>query len=104
MYERIMKLIEHNKLNVAETERRANLSQGQIRRYNKITPRIDNLFKIATYFNVSLDYLVGLSDIKHQNTLSPELSLLLNLAQELDPKDLALVFNLMMRLHQNSDV
>jgi transcriptional regulator with XRE-family HTH domain len=42
-------------------------SHYQSYEYGKTKPTIDNLIKFCQYFNVSADYLIGLSDIKNAN-------------------------------------
>lgn len=61
--ERIQKLMtEKHVSSIAELERKAGLPNGQIRRWDSSTPGIDKVAKVADYFNVSLDYLMGRTD------------------------------------------
>ena len=50
-----------------------NIEQSTLANYEngKRVPKIDILIKIAQYYNVSTDYLLGLSDVESQN-LIPE--------------------------------
>ena len=43
----------------AELERILGFSNGQIRRWEKTKPGIDKIQKVADYFDVSVDYLLG---------------------------------------------
>lgn len=55
-----IKQLAHQKgLTFAELERRLDFSNGQIARWNKQTPGIDKVQKVADYFNVSIDYLLS---------------------------------------------
>ena len=56
--EKIKKLCDDHSTNFAELERRVGLSNGQIRRWDKASPKIDSIQKVADYFNVSIDYLL----------------------------------------------
>lgn len=56
---RIRSLAENQSLNLAELERRLDFSQGSIRKWNTSTPGVDKLEKLAEYFDVSTDYLLG---------------------------------------------
>lgn len=57
--ERIKKLCSNQKITIAELERRIQLSNGQIRKWSNQTPGIDKVQKVANYFGVSIDYLIG---------------------------------------------
>lgn len=59
LLERVDSLINEKKMSRAELERRLDLSQGSIRNWSKKTPGIDKLQKVADYFDVSTDYLLG---------------------------------------------
>ncbi|MBC1615425.1 helix-turn-helix transcriptional regulator [Listeria booriae] len=57
--DRIKKLCENRKITIAELERSAGLTSSTIYRWDKNTPSGDKLEKVADYFNVSVDYLLG---------------------------------------------
>ncbi|MBC1642290.1 helix-turn-helix transcriptional regulator [Listeria welshimeri] len=57
--ERIKKLSNSKKITIAELERQLKIPNGTIRRWDKSTPGIDKIQKVADYFNVSVDYLLG---------------------------------------------
>ena len=57
--EKIKKLCDDHSTNFAELERRVGLSNGQIRRWDKVSPKTDSIQKVADYFHVSIDYLLG---------------------------------------------
>ncbi|MGJ0846552.1 helix-turn-helix domain-containing protein [Tissierella praeacuta] len=63
---RIKELIEENKINQKELADRIGVSEVTISRYmtGERKPSLDAIILIANYFDVSLDYLVGISKIK----------------------------------------
>ena len=65
---RLKELRDQRRLNQEGLALKLNLSQSTISAYEvgERTPDLETLIAIASFFNVSLDYLVGLSDLKHQ--------------------------------------
>lgn len=57
--ERIRQLAEERKISLAELERKLNLANSSIRKWDKGNPGIDKVEKVADFFNVSTDYLLG---------------------------------------------
>lgn len=71
--ERIKKLCSNQKITIAELERRIQLSNGQIRKWSNQTPGIDKVQKVANYFGVSIDYLIGhTNQVMTDNTKNTE--------------------------------
>ena len=56
---KIKELAEDRMMTITELERKLDFGQGTIRRWDKSTPSADKLDKVATYFDVSVDYLLG---------------------------------------------
>ncbi|MEH6974960.1 helix-turn-helix domain-containing protein [Bacillus sp. JJ675] len=69
--ERVKKLAKEHKISLAELERKTKLSNGTIRRWDEKTPGIDKVQKVADYFNVSVDYLLGRTE---KENFEPELT------------------------------
>lgn len=65
LYERIKRLAQDQKLTIAELEREIGISNGQIRKWQNQTPGVDKLQKVADYFGVTTDYLLGRTDDPH---------------------------------------
>lgn len=64
IYVRIKELCAERDITLAKLEEETGLSSSIIRKWkNNTSPSIDKVKVIARYFNVSTDYLVGLSDI-----------------------------------------
>lgn len=56
---RIKRLADQKKITIAEVERNTGISNGQIRRWDNSSPKIENIQKVADFFDVSTDYLIG---------------------------------------------
>lgn len=68
LVEKIKILCNERKVTFAEVERNVGISNGQIRRWDTSSPKIENVEKVADYFNVSTDYLLGRTDNKYIHT------------------------------------
>lgn len=65
MFDRIKGLCEERRVSVAKLESDIGLGNGTITKWGKnVSPSADKLLKIATYFNVSVDYLLCRTDIR----------------------------------------
>jgi transcriptional regulator with XRE-family HTH domain len=64
LVERIKMLADEKKTTFAEIERKTGISNGQIRRWDKSSPKIENIQKVADYLDVSTDFLLGRVDWK----------------------------------------
>lgn len=62
LLDRVKELARERGMTVAELERKLDFSQGSISRWVKQSPSSERLQKVASYFDVSADYLLGLSD------------------------------------------
>lgn len=70
LVDRIKKLCTARKVTVAEVERKTGISNGQIRRWDTSSPKTENVQKVADYFNVSVDYLLGRTDDLYIETIA----------------------------------
>lgn len=70
LVERIKLLANEKKMTISELERKTDLGNGTISRWDARTPGIDKLQKVADYFDVSTDYLLGRSDKRRYYELS----------------------------------
>lgn len=59
---RIENLCKTNDMSVGALETVIGISRGTIRKWGTVNPSIDKIIKVANYFQVSSDYLLGLSD------------------------------------------
>lgn len=59
LVQKIKELCDSNGTNFAALERALGFGGGSIRKWDSATPAGDRLAKVADYFNVSVDYLLG---------------------------------------------
>lgn len=59
LYSNIKRLADAHKISLAELERNLKFSNGIISTWKKGNPSIDKIEKVANYFDVSTDYLLG---------------------------------------------
>ena len=59
---RLRELITRKHMTIAQLERILDFSGGSIARWDKSRPSVDKLQKVADYFEVSTDYLLGRTD------------------------------------------
>lgn len=65
LYTRIKELCEERGITMTKLQEELGLSSSLIRKWKTNTsPSIDKVMTIAQYFGVSIDYLMGLSDIQ----------------------------------------
>lgn len=62
LLERVDQLIKKQSITRAELERTLDLSSGSIRNWDKSMPSVDKIQKVADFFDVSVDYLLGRTD------------------------------------------
>ena len=70
IYDRIKALADTQKISIRRLEENIGFGNGTINRWRKNTPGVDKLSKVADYFKVSTDYLLGRTDDK--TALSPK--------------------------------
>lgn len=85
---RIQKLLNERNLTQREMGEILNLEPNTINGYihNRRFPDFETASHIATYFNTSLDYLAGISNVRdaHNQTMTLEENVLLNNYRKLD--------------------
>ena len=62
LLEKIKLLASTHQMSLAELERRLDFSNGSLRKWGTSIPSGDKIEKVADYFNVSTDYLLGRTD------------------------------------------
>ena len=65
IYTRIKELCAENDMTINKLETEMGMSPASIAKWKRsVSPTIEKISKIASYFHVSIDYLVGASDIR----------------------------------------
>ncbi len=59
LYYKIKNLCEEKDVSIARLEQETGLANGSIRKWSNTVPSGDRLAKVADYFNVTTDYLLG---------------------------------------------
>lgn len=62
VYDLVKELASKKNISVAQLERTLDLSNGSISKWNNSNPNSEPLLKVANYFGVSTDYLLGRTD------------------------------------------
>ena len=57
--ENIRRLCSEKPVSIAKLERETGIGNGTINRWDKVSPSIDNVQKVANYFGVSVDALIS---------------------------------------------
>ena len=63
--EKVRMLCNEKVMTIAELERNLGLGAGTISRWNVRVPGIDKVQKVANYFSISTDFLLGLTDVPY---------------------------------------
>ena len=74
IFDRVQALCQNNGIAISELEKRLNLSNGAIGKWRKSSPTAEKVAAVASYFDVSTDYLLGLTDVE-KNVFNMLLSL-----------------------------
>ncbi|HAP5512343.1 TPA: helix-turn-helix transcriptional regulator [Enterococcus faecalis] len=61
-YEIIKELTKRKKMSIRQLEITLGYSNGYFSKWKKVSPNSEGLQKVAEYFNVSVDYLLGRTD------------------------------------------
>ncbi|MBE1554765.1 helix-turn-helix domain-containing protein [Sporosarcina limicola] len=69
-FDRLKTLCEEQKLSIVELEEKLGFGRNSLYGWKKKIPNGANLEKVADYFNVSVDYLLGRTDKKRHNDLT----------------------------------
>lgn len=59
LYEKVVTLCRNNNLTIAKLERECKIGNGTVRGWKKSSPSIENLKKVADYFNITVDELIS---------------------------------------------
>ncbi len=62
LYEKIKELAAQKNVSIRQVEEKLGFANGTIRQWGKKNPGINKVKDVAKYFNVSVDFLLGLDD------------------------------------------
>ena len=71
LLDRIKKLAKQKDISIYQLEEEIDIGRNTIYQWNKRTPSADKLQKVADYFNVSVDYLLGRTDNSNPDSSKP---------------------------------
>ncbi|MGJ0714016.1 helix-turn-helix domain-containing protein [Enterococcus raffinosus] len=63
-------LCDEKKISIAELERKLDFANSSIRKWDERTPGVDKIQKVADFFDVSTDYLLGRTDKRNYYDLT----------------------------------
>lgn len=55
IYEKIKRLAAEEGISIAALEKKLNIGNGTIRKWNEASPTFENVFKVAKHFDVSIE-------------------------------------------------
>lgn len=64
LYEKIKELASQKNVSIRQVEEKLGFSNGTIRQWGRKNPGVNKVKDVAKYFNVSVDYLLGLDESK----------------------------------------
>lgn len=70
LVQKIKMLCDEKKISIAELERKLDFANSSIRKWDERTPGVDKIQKVADYFDVSTDYLLGRTDKRNYYELT----------------------------------
>lgn len=70
VFDRVKKLCEEQKISIVELEEKVGFGRNSMYSWKKNKPSTDKLEKVASYFDVSTDYLLGRTDKKRYYDLT----------------------------------
>lgn len=68
LYEKIKELAAQKNVSISRLEEELGFSNASLKRWKNSNPGADKLAKVAKYFNVSVDYLLGLDTTEPKQT------------------------------------
>lgn len=111
MVERIKELGKNKHMSLNDIEKACNIGINTIYRWDKASPATDKLQRVADYFGVTVDYLLGRDgnqapeyateedlEMLHKN---PELRVLLSAGAHLSKQDIQFMADLMRKMKGN---
>ena len=67
LLENIMRLCQQKPISIAKLERQTGISNGTIRRWDTVSPSLENVRKVADFFGVTVDSLLAAPKESYKN-------------------------------------
>lgn len=67
IYETLQGLCKERKTSFAKVEKTLGFGNGTMQKWNRASPRIDKVKRVADFFGVSVDFLLGREQLSPQN-------------------------------------
>ncbi|OJH47546.1 XRE family transcriptional regulator [Lactococcus lactis] len=83
LYEKIKELASQKNVSIRQVEEKLGFANGTIRQWGRKNPGVNKVKDVAKYFNVSVDYLLGL-DEDESTTQTVDLAELANKPKDFD--------------------
>lgn len=64
LYQNIVVLCKGKGISISKLEKETGLGNGTVGRWEKSSPSVENVKKVADYFKVSVDYLISQSAVQ----------------------------------------
>lgn len=65
LYQNIVVLCKGKGISISKLEKETGLGNGTVGRWEKSSPSVENVKKVADYFDVSVDYLISQSAVQN---------------------------------------
>lgn len=111
IYDNILFLCKERGITISALERGSDIKRGVIEKWKVSSPSIEKVEKVANYFGVSIDYLMGnntegyyfdLESMKLAQEMkdNPNIQILLDASRNVSPEDLQLIINMVKRMQK----
>lgn len=91
IYTRVKRLCDERGITIKQMERDAGIGINSVGKWKRgVSPSIESAIRVAQFFHISLDYLMGLSDIRESADHlleDPDLMSIQRARENLSPKD-----------------
>lgn len=89
LYERIDELAKKQKISVFDLSLKLGMGRNAIYQWKKSVPNVEAVQKVADYFNVSVDYLLGRSENMNNTDMDTKLERMMDNAMSYDGKPIS---------------
>lgn len=111
IYDKVLDLCHKNRISVSALERESGLKRGVIEKWKVSSPSVTNVEKVANYFGISVDYLLGRTSegyyidydsmqLAQEMKDNPEIQVLLDASRNVSPEDLRFIISMVLRMQK----